>query len=153
MAKKVIDLQKEVQSASFNQNTALQFTANAITYKVVDFAKEVTAKQTEDILSVIGEILPALRAVDSEDNISALQMLVSAITSEKALLRRLLAMLFLPEDKRVYTKADVDERVEIIGDLPLMQYIEIAQAVKDVFAFVAAYMPNASTILSSTFSK
>jgi hypothetical protein len=152
MAKKIIELKNELPG-KFTQNKNLSFEAGGKRYTVADFEEEVTAKQTEDILSVVNEILPALASVDNNDNINALQIIVSAITSERALLRRLLAILFLPENDRVYKRNDVEEKIELLGDLPNKHFLPLLSSVKDAFAFVAQTFPNATNVLNATINK
>jgi hypothetical protein len=136
------------------QNTELGFETEGVKYRVVDFHEEMTAMQDEDLIALIGDILPAVSALGGDDeasNMAALSMLVEGITGEKALLRRVLAILFLPEtENRVYKRADVEKRIEIIGNLPNKYFLPLLGAVKDFFVFAGANFRSVSAIFSLT---
>ena len=145
---------------TLKQNTALGFETEGVKYRVVDFHEEMTAMQDEDLIALIGEILPAVSGLGAKDengkddeiaNMAALSMLVEGITGEKALLRRVLAILFLPEaENRVYKRADVEKRIEMLGNLPNKHFLPLLGAVKDFFVFAGANFQNVSGIFSMT---
>jgi hypothetical protein len=133
------------------QNTNLGFEVNGAKYRVVDFHEEMSGFQDEDILEIVADILPAASALNDSDevsNLAALSMLAESITGEKALLRRLLAILFLPEKERVYKRGDIEQRMEIIGNLPNKQFLPLLGAVKDFFVFAGANFQTVSGMFS-----
>jgi hypothetical protein len=142
----------EETAEKWKQNTQLGFEADGVKYRVVDFHEEMTALQDEDLIALVGDILPAISALGGEDeanNMAALSMLVDGITGEKALLRRVLAILFLPDmESRVYKRADVEKRIEILGNLPNKHFLPLLDSVKDFFVFVGANFQNVSDIFS-----
>jgi hypothetical protein len=135
-----------IATAAWEQNTALQFTANGAVFRVVDFENEMTALQDEDLIALVGDVLPAVFGLDERDGatmLAALSMLIDNVTS-KALLRRVLAMLFLPDGDRVYKREAVDERIELLANLPNKQYLPLLESIKDFFAFAGKNFPNVS---------
>ena len=149
---KALKTTEETTAVVSKQNTALGFEADGVKYRVVDFHEEMTALQDEDLIALVGDILPAVSALGGEDeasNMAALSMLVDGITGEKALLRRVLAILFLPDtENRVYKRADVEKRIEILGNLPNKHFLPLLDSVKDFFVFVGANFQNVSAIFS-----
>ena len=160
--RKILDLNAEPvaaaaapQSAVWKQNTALNFTVEGKVFTVVDFENEMTALQDEDLIALVGDILPAAAALDDGDATTiaaAFSLLIDNITN-KALLRRVLAILFLPENERVYKRQDVEQRIEILANLPNKQYLPLLESVKDFFVFVGSNFPNVSATFMGLKSK
>lgn len=155
MAKVMKIAEETAQKEQWKQNTALGFEADGVKYRVVDFHEEMTARQDEDLLALVGDVLPAVSALDGDNSIAALSVLVDVITSDKALARRILAILFLPDAAadRVYKRDDVDKRVEIIGDLTNNKFFPILESIKDFFGFVGANFPTAFASFTQSLQK
>jgi hypothetical protein len=153
MAKVMKIAEETAETKAWKQNTQLGFQVGDVKYRVVDFHEEMTARQDEDLIALVGDVLPAVSALDGDNSIAALSMLVDVITSDKALARRVLAILFLPENERVYKRASVEERIEIIGDLPNKMLFPILESIKDFFAFVGKNFPNAFGSFTATLTQ
>jgi hypothetical protein len=160
--RKILDLNAEPvaaaaaqQSAVWKQNTALNFTVEGKVFTVVDFENEMTALQDEDLIALVGDILPAAAALDDGDSttmVAAFSLLIDNITN-KAMLRRVLAILFLPESDRVYKRQEVEQRIEMLANLPNKQYLPLLESVKDFFVFVGSNFPNVSATFMGLKSK
>lgn len=132
------------QETAWKQNTTLQFAVNGAVFRIVDFEEEMTALQDEDITVLVGDVLPAIAALDDNSDtaiISAFSLLIDNI-SNKALLRRVIALLFLPVNNRVYNRQDVDARVEMLANVPNKTYLPLMDGLKDFFVFVGTKFPN-----------
>jgi hypothetical protein len=137
----------EELAAVWQQNTQLGFTtADGTRYRVVDFHEEMTALQDEELIALVGDVLPAVNALDnnSTEQLAALSVIIETIAGDKALLRRALAVLFLPENDRVFRRADVEQRMELLGNLPNRQFLPLLESIKDFFAFAGKSFPTAS---------
>ncbi len=139
----------------WQQDTTLGFTDRAgRKYRIVNFRTELTGLQDERLLSLLKHILPTVIGLqedadkDSVEMLNAIGMLIDAALGEKAVLRELLAILFLPEDDRIFNQKDVPERMQIIGNLLSEDYQQLLACLPDFFVFARKSYHNVFAIFS-----